>query len=100
MPKSSSVPASSRPKASDHHKSMRVKESLPNPKEIVLVDDVITRGATILGAANRIAEAFPNSVIRVFAAMRTISNPDEFTSFLDPCTGTIELSGDGTLRKP
>ncbi len=67
---------------------------------ISIVDDVITRGATTLGAANRIADVFPSSDIRVLAAMRTISNPDEFTYFCKPCTGTIKLLGVDTFRDP
>ncbi len=60
----------------------------------------MTRGATALGAANRIKEAFPNAKIRVFAAMRTISNPYEFSSFIAPCTGKIKLAGTETFRRP
>lgn len=100
LPRSSTVSAPHRPKAFQHYESMRVRESLLDPKEVVLVDDVITRGATALGAANRVKEAFPKASIRVFAAMRTISNPDEFSNFFEPCTGKIELSGEDTFRWP
>lgn len=58
-----------RPKASQHYESMRVNELLLEPKEIVLVDDVITRGSTIMGGVNRLAKAFPNAKIRAFAIM-------------------------------
>ena len=90
-----------RPTTIEHYESMIVKERLSRPAEILLVDDVVTRGATLLGAANRLAEVFPQTRIRAFAAMRTISNPDEFDKVYVPCVGTIELreSGD-TLRRP
>ena len=85
----------------EHYESMRVQGRLSRPDEILLVDDVITRGATLLGAANRLADVFPQTRIRAFAAMRTISNQDEFDKLYVPCVGTIELreSGD-TLRRP
>ena len=57
---------------------MNVTRILSNPDEIILIDDVITRGATLLGAANLLADDFPETPIRAFVAMRTISNPDEF----------------------
>ena len=100
LPKSSKVSAPDRPKAFQHYESMGVRESLLHPREIVLVDDVITRGATALGAVNKIKEAFPNASIRVFAAMRTIRNSDDFSDFFEPRTGKIELVGVNTFRHP
>jgi hypothetical protein len=101
VPKAALSMPSERPTAIEHYESMSVQGRLSKPDEILLVDDVITRGATLLGAANRLAEVFPQTRIRAFAAMRTISNPDEFDKVYVPCVGTIELreSGD-TLRRP
>ncbi len=89
-----------RPKTFQHYESMKVKKLLFEPKEIVLVDDVITRGATILGGVNRLAEAFPNSKIRAFAMMRVMSNPEEFSNVEDPCVGKITMYGEDTSRIP
>ena len=100
LPRSSKVSAPNRPKASQHYDSMNVRELLFKPKEIVLVDDVITRGATVLGAVNKLAEVFPETKIRVFAVMRTISNSDEFSKIIDPCVGTVSLVGVDTFRSP
>ncbi|RNJ76687.1 MAG: hypothetical protein EB828_02600 [Nitrosopumilus sp. D6] len=97
VPKSSTSKPENRPKAIEHYESMGV-ETLVEPKEIVLVDDVVTRGATILGAASRITEAFPNTKIRVFAVMRTISDEKEFSTIVDPHHGKIELRGEDTFR--
>ncbi len=100
LPKSSkSIPAN-RPKPLQHYESMRVKELLFEPEEIVLVDDVVTRGATILGAVNKLAEAFPRTRIRAFVVMRTMSNPQEFSEIVDPCVGTIRLVGENAWRSP
>ena len=95
---------SERPTVDEQFDTMAVQGRIsePLPDEIVLVDDIITRGATLLGAANRLAEAFPEARIRGFAAMRTISNPSEFEAMFQPRSGTIqyrEQTGD-TLRRP
>lgn len=52
---------------------MKVKKTLFEPDEILLVDDVVTRGATLLGAANKLVDAYPNARISTFAAIRTIN---------------------------
>ena len=85
-----------------HYESMAVRATmLPSPQSVVLVDDIITRGATSLGAVNRIHEAFPDADIRVFAIMRTITNASEFSGVVDPCVGCITLRSDcTTLRRP
>lgn len=100
LPKSATSFAENRPKATDHYDSIKVEKTLLEPDEILLVDDVITRGATLLGAANKLADAFPNARIRAFTAMRTISNSKEFTKIIDPCKGTITLIDGDTFRSP
>ncbi len=98
--RSSTSLAKDRPKAHQHYGSMAIQKPLHDPKEIVLVDDVVTRGATLLGAANKLADAFPGVRIRAFAVMRTISNPDCFEGICNPCTGNISLRGKDTFRSP
>lgn len=98
--KSAKSAASDRPTAREHYESMIVQKKLSDPREILLIDDVITRGATLLGAAERLAEAFPNTRIRAFAAIRTISNSSEFQNILSPCIGMIRLLGSQTSRWP
>ena len=93
--------AENRPKAVQHYESLEVKEMLSEPpKEILFVDDIITRGTTIFGAANKLADVFPQARIRAFAAMRTISPPFVFQKIYDPCVGTITLDVHNTFRRP
>lgn len=101
VPKAASSLPKDRPTLDEHYKSLRGEGTLSELDEIVLVDDIVTRGATLLGAANILADAFPKTRIRAFAVMRTISNPGEFNKLYAPVVGTIELreSGD-TLRRP
>lgn|SRR5579875_502818 len=100
--KSSTSPADLRPSPSEHFHSILVQGNLESAKEIVLVDDIITRGHTMLGAAWRLLEAFPNVRIRGFAAMRTISYPRSFSKIYDPRIGSINYRGvsDDCIRDP
>lgn len=101
VPKAARSAPHMRPTTAKHYETIGIHVGLSPPDEILLVDDIVTRGATLLGAANRLADAFPNTRIRAFAAMRTISNPNEFTKLYDPCVGTITLQPAGdTLRRP
>jgi predicted amidophosphoribosyltransferase len=90
--------ASDRPKAVEHYHSFQVQKVFPEPKEILLIDDVVTRGATLVGAANKLADAFPNTHIRAFAAMRTMSS--NFKQTYEPQIGFISLNGSETFRMP
>lgn len=73
------------PTATQHYESLGVRMTLSEPREILLVDDIITRGASMLGAANKLRNTFPRARIRGFAAMRTISPLDTFNQAYDPC---------------
>jgi predicted amidophosphoribosyltransferase len=100
LQKAATSSAPNRPKAIDHYNSIKVQKPLVEPEEILLVDDVITRGSTLLGAASKLAEVFPKAKILAFAAMRTTSPPDRFLDIYDPRTGLITLSNDNTFRRP
>jgi hypothetical protein len=99
--KSSKVSSENRPKVIDHYNSMIVQKILDEPKEILVIDDIVTRGSTLLGAVNKLADAFPKARIRAFAFMRTITKSSEFEGIVKPCIGKITLREDGwPLRRP
>ena len=101
LQKSSYSIPSNRPKPLDHYNSIKCQPLINKPEEILLIDDVITRGSTLLGCASRIKEIFPSVPIRAFAALRTISDPDDFIKIEDPCIGKITLNENGwTHRRP
>jgi hypothetical protein len=101
LPKSATSLAAHRPLARNHFETLRLHRDLLEPEEILLVDDVVTRGSTLLGSASRLAEAFPKARIHAFAAMRTISEASDFVQVVEPIMGKIVLRPDGsTLRRP
>lgn len=100
VPKSSTSAPGARPKPQAHYESMGVTGTPgARPVDIVIVDDVVTRGATLIGAAERLAEAFPGARIRGFAALRAVSRPRKFRKIFDPCVGRIYIrNGDAFAR--
>ncbi|MFZ1868780.1 MAG: phosphoribosyltransferase [Steroidobacteraceae bacterium] len=63
--------------------------------QLTLVDDVITRGRTMIAAASRLREAFPVAQIRAFALLRTLRPDEMLRQVFDPCEGEVRwVSGD------
>ncbi|MCX8174025.1 MAG: phosphoribosyltransferase [Thermoplasmata archaeon] len=73
-----------------------------NVDKIILIDDVVTRGHTFMGAAWKIFEKFPKSKICCFAAVRAISQHHNFKKWFDPVKGKIEYrkAEEDCLRNP
>ncbi|RLI78631.1 hypothetical protein DRP04_09895 [Archaeoglobales archaeon] len=90
VPKSSLVPPKQRPKPKDHYESMGINKVVKlDSQKLLLVDDVVTRGHTFMGAAWRLKREFSNVEIKAFAAMRTISDKSKFKKYYDPVRGVI-----------
>jgi len=100
--KSATSQANQRPTPTEHFASLAVQGKLGSTEDIVLIDDIVTRGHMMIGAANRLLEAFPSARIHAFAAMRTISNWMDFSHIYDPLIGWIEYrkAYDDCLRRP
>ncbi|MCY2959174.1 MAG: hypothetical protein NTY35_03330 [Planctomycetota bacterium] len=80
---------------------MRVVGAPGKATRVLVVDDVITRGAVGLAAVSLLRQQMPDADIRVFAMIRTISSPEDFRQLLDPCSGVVALQADGsTVRHP
>jgi hypothetical protein len=101
VPKSAFALPSERPTATRHFDSFTVDRSLYAPTHVTLVDDVITRGSTLLAAASRLQVAFPECEVRAFALLRTMTRT-AIDTILEPCFGTIAYteSSDSTRRSP
>ena len=100
---SSASPPMQRPKPTKHFQTLSIIEKILDADFVTLVDDVVTRGHTFMGCAWKIEEAYPNVGIHAFAAIRTISNPEEFKGFYDPVESgmiTYRRDSDDCLRRP
>lgn len=100
VPKAATSRAEERPKARAHFESLELMDPLALPAKITLVDDVVTRGAQLFGAAWKIWAMRPNVEVRAFAVIRTVSALEEFSATADPCTGRIEWRDEECRRRP
>jgi predicted amidophosphoribosyltransferase len=98
--KSATAPPGGRPTVAAHFDSFAIDSNVPIPHEILLVDDVVTRGRTLLAAAARFKEASPTSNVQAFALLRTLRHGLEIDRLFDPCVGEIRLRAGDARRKP
>jgi hypothetical protein len=97
--KSAFCSADTRPTPLEHYRTLAVRHVMPlpfdePPRRILLVDDIVTKGATFAGAAARLREAFPAAQIRAFALARTTN---EMREWIEPCLGRIDCAPDGSI---
>ena len=98
--KSATASPGSRPTVAEHYDSFAVERGVAAPSRIILVDDVVTKGRTLLAAAARLREAFPRSDIRAFALLRTMGLGQKVERLLDPCVGEIRWRAGDAHRYP
>lgn len=98
--KSATALRGSRPTVADHYESFHVERELMLPSQFILVDDVVTKGRTLLAAAMRLHDALPTSDIRAFALLRTMGLGQKVSRLLAPCVGEIKWKGGDAVRTP
>lgn len=101
VPKAAYSRPSARLKAADHYKTMGLPKVVlvDPPDDILVVDDVVTSGATLLAAVAVTREAYPNARVRAFAVARTGQVPAGRID--EPVVGVIQMKPDGrTVRRP
>jgi hypothetical protein len=98
--KSATARNAERPTVRQHYESLSIARSPAAHERLVLVEDVITKGRTILAAAMRLHEAFPNADVRAFALVRTMGFLPRVTQPLQPCQGYVRWAGGDARRDP
>ncbi len=98
--KSATALPGSRPTVAEHYASFAVEPGGEAPSRIVLVDDVVTKGRTLLAAAARLRESFPTSDVRAFALLRTLGLGQKVERLFDPCVGQIQWRAGDASRTP
>jgi hypothetical protein len=100
VPKSAFAVAGSRPKPGEHYESIECRKMVADRSSLCLIDDVITKGSTLLGAAARLQKTFPGANVSAFALVRTLGFVEDIATILEPAIGTIILRGDEAVREP
>jgi hypothetical protein len=95
-----------RPDLNQHYESFAVSRRPGEPPaRITLVDDFITKGATLLAGASRLAETYAGAEIRAFALVRTQypmgheRQKHIFRAIVDPIYDRVTLSRHGAWRR-
>ena len=98
--KSATAPRAARPTVQQHYDSFVVVTAATAVPRILLIDDVITKGRTMLAAAARLRSALPNADIRGFALIRTQGYLHNLEHLVEPCHGVVRWAGGDARREP
>lgn len=98
--KSATAPSCTRPTVPEHYASFLVMPAPMMIRRIVLIDDVITKGRTLLAAAARMQAAFPHADVRAFALIRTVGFRQRLDCLIEPCDGVVRWAGGDARREP
>jgi len=99
--KSATALPGARPTLGEHYDSFAVDPATRRlGGRLVLVDDVITRGRTLLAAAARLRGADPHADVRAFALVRTTGYLARLDRLRAPCAGVVYWAGGDVRREP
>ena len=98
--KSATAPSAGRPTVHQHYESFAAEPPANPVHRIVLIDDVITKGRTMLAAAARLRSELPCADIRGFALIRTAGFVPQIKRLEEPCHGLIRWAGGDARREP
>ncbi len=100
VPKSAFAQHGERPSVQNHVESLKVVTSLPEGASVVLIDDVITKGATLFACGSLLAKSVRRLTLHAFALIRTQGLVDDINKRIDPSVGVIEYRNNLISREP
>ena len=98
--KSAFATPGARPEVQTHIDSLEVTSGVPPTINLLLVDDFVTKGRTILAAATVLRTAFPEAQIQAFAVVRTMGLVTDVEKIRWPVEGEIRREYDDAVRVP
>jgi hypothetical protein len=98
--KSATAPTAGRPTVRQHYDSFAAAPPANPVHKIVLIDDVITKGRTLLAAAARLRSELPLADIRGFALIRTEGFVQQIKHLEESCHGVVRWAGGDARREP
>ncbi|MDD9987018.1 MAG: hypothetical protein OXQ31_12150 [Spirochaetaceae bacterium] len=89
-------------RVSRHLETLHAQPELVDATRILVLDDVVTSGATLFASVQLVRQSYPNANVRAFALIRRVDEiPDTSQRCLAPVCGNITLRQDGgTSREP
>jgi predicted amidophosphoribosyltransferase len=98
--KSATAVTAARPSVQQHYDSLVAMPPVLPMHKLILVDDVITKGRTLLGAVARLRTVLPSAEVRAFALIRTEGFAHHIVRVEAPCHGVIRWTGSDARREP
>lgn len=98
--KSAFAAPGARPDLQTHIDSLQVASGFPPTTNLVLVDDFVTKGRTILAAATVLRRAFPDAIIQAFSVVRTMGLVPDVEKIRWPVIGQIRWHEGDAIREP
>jgi adenine/guanine phosphoribosyltransferase-like PRPP-binding protein len=100
VPKSAFAAPGERPEIQVHVTSLEVVDRLPRMARVLLVDDFVNKGRTLLAAASVLANTFPGVEVRGFAVVRTMGLVPDIERIASPVVGEIRFERGDAERNP
>ena len=100
VPKSAFAAPGERPALQTHLDSLALTSAVPPTGKLLLVDDFVTKGRTLLAAAQTLSQSMPQVEVRAFAVVRTMGLVPDVDRILWPIVGEIRLEQDDAVREP
>lgn len=97
--KSAGAAPGERPTPAQHFASLEVFRDIELSNRIVVVDDFITKGATLLACVNAISAIYPNAEVSAFAFIRTLGLVSEIERIKEPIIGNISVTRNGASNR-